>query len=294
MEIEAKEESPTAVVTYSYSVESGQFKYRFDAKSSLAAIEGSLEGATYRWIFEDGTELMGAEIEKIFSSSGSKSVTLIVTDKEGRTGTIRKEGVYVYDTTILNTDFESPLPRNAIWVPNPGQSELDAVTESVSSNSIVRVGGPHGHIYLNKDAPEYRQIATTNQLEATLDVANLDFKERKPLSVLTQHGSWYITLLPDYSLQVTIGNTSQRFKAEALKREGWHNITIKLDKQTLSISIDKREIAKQNLSVEQANKIFGHNTYGIAIGGSGPWASANALNSFAIDNLRISSIIQSV
>ncbi len=109
VEIEAKEESPTAVVTYSYSVESGQFKYRFDAKSSLAAIEGSLEGATYRWIFEDGTELMGAEIEKIFSSSGSKSVTLIVTDKEGRTGTIRKAGVYVYDTTILNTDFESPL-----------------------------------------------------------------------------------------------------------------------------------------------------------------------------------------
>jgi len=107
----------------------------FDASNSLDP-DGTI--SSYAWDFDDGSNGTGVNINHTFASDGVYTVNLIVTDNDGKTGTISK------DVTIETNPPLTPVIASVIkgadnevkisWFKNPGAGVSYRIYSSNSDN----------------------------------------------------------------------------------------------------------------------------------------------------------------
>jgi len=140
---EYQNQPPTARITATPSSGEIPFTVQFDGSASTDPESGPL---TYFWEFSDGSSSTASSLSKTFSTAGTKSVTLTVTDDVGLTSSAQK-------TITANEPPQAlfPIAEGAQWV--------YFVKHTETENGAVS-GYDEGYIYLilEERDPEYENI----------------------------------------------------------------------------------------------------------------------------------------
>ena len=141
---------PTAAINYSPTGTVAN-QWVFDGSPSIPGTGSSI--TNYAWNFGDGTTANGETVDHQFTSEGSRTVSLVVTDADGQKGSttttlspaLRIEQV-TFDPTQANASSvapDSPFTIN-VTVENDGPVTIDDVTPdgAISPSEAARITGP--------------------------------------------------------------------------------------------------------------------------------------------------------
>ncbi len=285
---------PVAQFTYEREVENGKFVYTFDASASLPVQGLDLQDAKFQWRFADGTTATGVQVEKSFAKAGSQDIQLTVIDRLGRQHTFVKQGVTIRDTSAVALDFEGSIADATSTVSKiAATGNPTFVPRSVGGTAVV-LGGDQGHLYLSPSDPDLGQMIQTKQFTfATAIQANANENSRS-LSLLTNHGAWSLMLDPSGSVRFNVGKSTIRFDPGTNLMNGkWNEVAVTVTGDSFSFFVNGSRVYKTALTQAQSDSFFAGGSYGIGIGGSGPWFASEATryaNKFQLDNLNISTV----
>ena len=105
--------SPTAAFSFTPSDPEALESIRFNASGSSAVSDAEI--VSYEWDFGQGSEDEGRETASTYDTRGTYSVTLTVTDSEGRTESVTQTVSVAESTSDSTPGFGSPLALLAIF-----------------------------------------------------------------------------------------------------------------------------------------------------------------------------------
>jgi PKD repeat protein len=259
----------------------------FDASNS---IEGGSTIQTYEWDFDDGTTSSGITTSHTFSSPGSYTIKLIVTDSSGRTS-MASRVITVTPSLIAHYQLEATVMNVALDESQYGNhGQIQDITGLVA--------GKKGNAYSFDGTDDWIQISDSDSLRsieqitlsAWLKAASLPAAGISEATGIVAYGKdsqgmYELRLMGDGTVYFLLNwNTSSEinvFSTSAIEIARWHLVTCTFNGENASVYIDG-ELVGQEPCTQLVNP--GEGTY-MAIGVDFP--GSDEYFHGCIDELRI-------
>jgi hypothetical protein len=279
------------IFTMTPKIVDGKMVYDLDASLSLAGKGIDLSKAVFAWTFADSSTATGSSIAKSFSKAGVQDVKLTITDSEGNVSVLNKERVKVLSTFAVDLDFESGMLDSESGLTRTVTTNSPKIVASGGNQSLI-VGGTNGHIYLHPTDPSSVMMKQTREMSIAMSFqANLaDNTSLIPLAV--EHGVWGLRLdAAKNTLQLAIGTTRYSLTLpQPIVNGSWVDLAFAWKDGAFTAFVNGKSVGSIQLPTDQYNRLFEGGTYGIGIGGSGPWVNATSQVKFGVDNLQIHTV----
>ncbi|MFN7841269.1 MAG: PKD domain-containing protein, partial [Pirellula sp.] len=187
----SQKSSTIPLFTSKMEIRNGKIEALLDARHSLPAKGKSLDGAQYEWIFEDGSSANGKLVSKSFVSAGTQSIELRITESDGTLTVLKKQGIFIPATSVLDLNFENPAEKSSPLGPAIAIGDFKKV---VSNGNFVEVGGERGHIYLPPNDSNLSILTSTKELSVSLSIRAISEQNTSAIPLITKHGAWGLRL----------------------------------------------------------------------------------------------------
>jgi PKD repeat protein len=275
---------PVALFDYYLRSTDGEYLYAFDG--SLTTPDADHK---YVWTFDDGTVLEGRTVARTFEKGGIQNVTLTVTDVQGRSNSFTKQQITVLDPGILDYNFDDGLVDDTAFPSDLRQTKELVTVPDATGGSAVVIGGNNGHLYLPPTDPDLQQIEQTRQLTVAMDFKAIKAENTATMTLAAKHGVWNIGILPSSGVvQFALSGKFYRFNPGVdLLNDTWYRLAMAFNATGMRFYVDTVLAGEVTPPPEDMARIFDPGTYGLGIGGTGPWHNTATTTKFTIDNLHV-------